>query len=142
LPAGIGAPLRLEVAVEIGADHEVVVAADGGHHLPVAAAVIRGEDAGFHRLDEVGHRGDMDPQVIDEARENAVRMWHSMGLTKDGGDGRGTVHDQDADTVNALKEELLEAARDAVVGARAESGADPTIVDGVLARLDARGTDG
>ncbi len=102
----------------------------------------RGRDAGFHRLDEVGHRGDMEPQVIDEARENAVRMWHSMGLTKDGGDGRGTVHDQDADTVNALKEELLEAARDAVVGARAESGADPTIVDGVLRRLDARGTDG
>jgi len=28
------------------------------------------------------------------------------------------VHDQDADTVNALKEELLEAAPDAVVGAR------------------------
>jgi len=27
-----------------------------------------------------------------------------------------------------------------VVGARAESGADPTIVDGVLRRLDARGT--
>ena len=74
----------------------------------------------------------MDPQVIDEAHENAVRMWHSMGLTKDREDGQGTVHDHDADTVNALKEELLEAARDSVVGARGESGADPTIVDGVL----------
>ncbi len=41
---------------------------------------------------------------------------------------------------NALKEELLEAARDAVVGARAKSGTDPTIVDRVLRRLDARGT--
>ena len=52
------------------------------------------------------------------------------------------MYDQDADTVNPLQEELLEAARDAVVGARAESGTDATIVDGVLRRLDARGTDG
>ena len=35
------------------------------------------------------------------------------------------MYDQDADTVNALQEELLEAARDAVVGARAESEQTP-----------------
>jgi CPA1 family monovalent cation:H+ antiporter len=52
------------------------------------------------------------------------------------------VHAHDTDTVNALKEELLEAARDAVVGARRESGTDPLIVDRVLRRLDARGTRG
>lgn len=99
----------------------------------------RARDAGSRRLDEVRDRGDVDSQVIDEARENADRMWHSMGLAEDRAEGN-PVHAQDACTVNAMKEELLEAARDAVVAARAESGADPTIVDRVLRRLDARGT--
>jgi CPA1 family monovalent cation:H+ antiporter len=102
----------------------------------------RARDAGFRRLDEVRDRGDVDSQVVDEACENATRMWHSLGLERDEADREGTVHVHDACTVNALKEEVLEAARDAVVGARAESGADPTIVDRVLRRLDARGTDG
>lgn len=99
----------------------------------------RARDAGFRRLDEVGDRGDVDAQVIDEARENADRMWHSMGLSGDGVN-RASVHAHDAGTVNALKEELLEAARGEVVDARARSGADPTVVDRVLRRLDARGT--
>ncbi|VEG56772.1 Na+ antiporter [Mycolicibacterium aurum] len=99
----------------------------------------RARDAGARRLQEVRDRGDVEPSVIDEALENADRMWHSMGIADDGAD-RESLHVRDAGTVNALKEELLEAARDAVVGARAESGADPTVVDRVLRRLDARGT--
>lgn len=100
----------------------------------------RARDAGFRRLDEVRDRGDVDSEVIDEASENATRMWHSLGLTRDEADRQDTVHVHDACTVNALKEEVLEAARDAVVGARAKSGTDPTVVDRVLRRLDARGT--
>ncbi|MCV7173264.1 Na+/H+ antiporter [Mycobacterium manitobense] len=100
----------------------------------------RARDAGFRRLDEVRDRGDVDSQVIDEACENATRMWHSLGLIRDEADRQDTVHVHDACTVNALKEEVLEAARDAVVGARAKSGTDPTVVDRVLRRLDARGT--
>ena len=100
----------------------------------------KARDAGFRRLDEVRERGDMDTEVIDEARENATRMWHSLGLTRDEADRGDTVHVHEAGTVNALKEEVLEAARDAVVGARAKSGTDPMIVDRVLRRLDARGT--
>lgn len=99
-------------------------------------------EAGFRRLDEVRDRGDVDDEVIDEACENATRMWHSLGLTKDEADRRDSVHVHEAGTVNALKEEVLEAAREAVVGARAKSGTDPTVVDRVLRRLDARGTDG
>jgi CPA1 family monovalent cation:H+ antiporter len=40
---------------------------------------------------------------------------------------------------NAVKDQILEAARNEIVTARAESGTDPTIVDVVLRRLDARG---
>ena len=42
-------------------------------------------------------------------------------------------------TVNALKEKLNPPCGKAVVGARDESGTDPTIVDVVLRWLDARG---
>lgn len=100
----------------------------------------RARDAGFRRLDEVRDRSEVDAEVIDEARGNADRMWHSMGIADGRADERGP-RAGNAHTVNALKEEVLEAARDAVVGARAESGADPTVVDRVLRRLDARGTD-
>lgn len=100
----------------------------------------RGRDAGFRRLEEVRERGDVDPRVIDEARENADRMFHSLGLSADEDDGKGSIHAHDSGTINALKEEMLEAARDAVVGARSDSGTDPLIVDRVLRRLDARGT--
>ena len=103
--------------------------------------VQRARAAGFRRLDDVNDRSEVDPEVIDEARDNADRVWHSMGIADGGADGQRRPRAGNAHTVNALKEEVLEAARDAVVGARAESGADPTVVDRVLRRLDARGTD-
>jgi CPA1 family monovalent cation:H+ antiporter len=66
-------------------------------------------------------------------------MWHSLGFTPDDQDGE-TGRAGDAYTVNAVKDELLAAARDAVVESRAESGTDPTIADSVLRQLDARGS--
>ncbi len=99
--------------------------------------LTRARDAGFRRLDEVRDRNDTDDGAIEQARENARRMWHSLGM--DNQVERSSAGS--SQTVNALKEELLEAARDAVVEARAESGADPLVVDRVLRRLDARGTD-
>jgi CPA1 family monovalent cation:H+ antiporter len=66
-------------------------------------------------------------------------MWHSIGFApdgpKDGADGAG-----DASTLNAVKDEMLAAAREAVVEGRTESGTDPIIADRVLRRLDTRGS--
>jgi CPA1 family monovalent cation:H+ antiporter len=39
-----------------------------------------------------------------------------------------------------VKDQILAAARDEISSARRESGVDPVIVDAVLRRLDARGT--
>lgn len=111
-----------------------VRAAPGEEDAVVLDLVRRARDAGMKRLDEVQERGEADPEVIDHARDNAERMWHSLGLTSD------DATSSDPMTVNALKDEMLSAARDAVVAARSESGTDPTIVDRVLRRLDARGS--
>jgi CPA1 family monovalent cation:H+ antiporter len=102
--------------------------------------LTRAREAGFRRLEELRNRGDVDADTVDQARENADRMWHSMGFeARDGTDQQNAQTTENAVTVNALKNELLTAARDAVVAARKESGTDPTIVDLVLRRLDARG---
>ncbi|WP_197375820.1 Na+/H+ antiporter [Mycolicibacterium baixiangningiae] len=101
--------------------------------------IRRARDAGLKRLDELGDREDADPDVIDHARENADRMWHSVGFAPPDAESND-AHTDHAMTVNALKDEMLAAAREAVVEARSESGTDPTIVDRVLRRLDARGS--
>ena len=67
-------------------------------------------------------------------------MWHSIGFAPGHIDDENTDRAGDAVTVNAVKDELLAAARDAVVESRTDSGTDPTIADRVLRRLDARGT--
>ena len=71
-------------------------------------------------------------------------MWHSLGYAPNGQDEdaarRTADRAGDAVTVNAVKDEMLAAARDAVVEARTQSGTDPTIADRVLRRLDSRGT--
>jgi CPA1 family monovalent cation:H+ antiporter len=118
-----------------------VTASDDEQHDAEQALIRRARDAGFHRLDEVSDRDDVDEEIVEQARENADRMWHSLGFTpEDVTDEEFTEHTEHALTVNALKDELLAAAREAVVQARAESGNDPTIVDRVLRSLDARGT--
>lgn len=104
----------------------------------VQRLIRRARDAGLARLDDLRKHGDADAEVVDHARDNADRMWHSLGYTSEARSrGDDTQH---AMTVNALKDEMLAAARDAVVEARSESGTDPTIVDRVLRRLDARGS--
>jgi len=102
--------------------------------------IRRARKAGFERLDELHDRGDVEDEVIEQARENADRMWHSIGLSPDGSDDGMTDRAGDAITVNAVKDELLAAAREAVVESRTESGTDPTIADRVLRRLDTRGS--
>lgn len=100
----------------------------------IRALIERARDAGMKRLDELRDEDGADHEVIGHARDNAERMWHSLGLTPDDADS------SDPMAVNALKDEMLAAARDAVVAARSESGTDPTVVDRVLRRLDARGS--
>ncbi len=99
----------------------------------------RARDAGFRRLDEIGTRADADVEVIEQARDNADRMWHSLGF-RDATAERNADHATHVGTINAIKDELLAAARDEVVEARSESGTDPAIVDQVLRRLDTRGS--
>lgn len=96
--------------------------------------IRRAREAGMKRLEELRDEDGADTEAIDHARDNAERMWHSLGLTRDDDDAKDPM------TVNALKDEMLSAARDAVVAARSESGTDPTVVDRVLRRLDTRGS--
>jgi Na+/H+ antiporter len=118
-----------------------VQAADGDRDDLEQKLLRRARDAGFRRLDEIESRSDTDGEVIEQARENADRMWHSLGFEpRDGTAEQNAGHAAHAGTVNALKDELLAAAREEVVEARAESGTDPAIVDPVLRRLDTRGS--
>ena len=121
-----------------------VSASDGEQREAEQNLLHRARDAGFQRLDELRDEEDVDGDVIEQARENADRMWHSLGYAPNGRDDdsprRTSDRAGDAVTVNAVKDEMLAAARDAVVEARTESGTDPTIADRVLRRLDSRGT--
>jgi CPA1 family monovalent cation:H+ antiporter len=97
-------------------------------------------DAGVSRLDDIRDRGDVHDDVLTHAVENADRMWHSLGFEPPDDHGDDSIsRSEHSATVNALKEEVLAAAREAVVDARTQSGTDPSIVDAVLRRLDARG---
>lgn len=101
----------------------------------------RAREASSRCLREIEDRPDADGDVVGQVRENADRMWHSMGLRpRDGSADRDAEHVEHAGTVNAMKDELLAAAREAVLEARAEPGTDPTVVDRVLRRLDAKGS--
>jgi monovalent cation/hydrogen antiporter len=106
--------------------------------------IRRARDAGFQRLDELRDRRDADGDVIEQARENADRMWHSLGYAPNGRDddsaGRPADRAGDAVTVNAIKDDMLAAAREAVVKSRTQSGTDPAIADRVLRKLDSRGS--
>ncbi|MGK2879876.1 MAG: Na+/H+ antiporter [Mycobacterium sp.] len=103
--------------------------------------IRRARDASFARLDELQQHHGLEGDVLDHARENAERMWHSLGFQpEEHSDEENAVHVEHAQTSNAIKDELLAAARRSVVEARTESGTDPALVDTVLRRLDARGT--
>jgi CPA1 family monovalent cation:H+ antiporter len=120
-----------------------VSGSDEERHRAEQELIRRARDAGFDRLDELREREDADGDVIEQARENADRMWHSLGYAPNGSDDgarRASDRAGDAVTVNAVKDEMLAAARNAVVQSRTQSGTDPTIADRVLRRLDARGS--
>ncbi len=78
--------------------------------------------------------------MIDQANDNAGRMWHSLGFhRRDGTAEQNAQQFDNAVTVNAIKEELLAAERQG-------SGRRPrrirnrsTILDVILRGLDARG---
>jgi CPA1 family monovalent cation:H+ antiporter len=107
----------------------------------VQGLIRRARDAGLKRLEDLRQEADANNEMIDHARENADRMWHSIGFApEEVSADESAAHNDHAMTVNALKDEMLTAAREAVVEARSESGTDPTIVDLVLRRLDARGS--
>jgi CPA1 family monovalent cation:H+ antiporter len=116
-----------------------VSASDDERDEAEQALIRRARTAGFERLDDIRDRGDVDADVVERAAENADRMWHSIGFAPD--DHKDDVNGAaDASTLNAVKDELLAAAREAVVESRTESGTDPIIADRVLRRLDARGS--
>jgi CPA1 family monovalent cation:H+ antiporter len=102
--------------------------------------IRRARAAGQQRLDELRSDCEVDPEVLEHAGENADRMWHAIGYAPEEQDAaRSAQHTDHALSSNAVKDQILEAARNEIVTARAESGTDPTIVDVVLRRLDARG---
>jgi monovalent cation/hydrogen antiporter len=103
--------------------------------------IRRARGAGCQRLQELRERDDIDSDVIDHAEDNAERMWHSIGFQPAQHSPEESARNADhAMTANAVKDEVLAAAREEIVSARAESDVDPAIVDVVLRRLDARGT--
>jgi monovalent cation/hydrogen antiporter len=100
----------------------------------------RARDAGYQRLEKLRSEGGADDGLIDEARENAEKVWHQMGFDQHDGDGdEKTANVEHALRAASLEDEVLAAAREAIVAARTERGTDPTIVDGLLRKLDGRG---
>jgi Na+/H+ antiporter len=118
-----------------------VTTADGERGDELRELIRRAREAGFERLKELRSRGDVDHEVIEHAEENAERMWHSMGFDpSEISDDERTRNADHAATANAVKDEILAAARDEISSARADSRFDPSNVDLVMRRLDARGT--
>lgn len=115
-----------------------VIASDDEKNDATQDLIRRARDAGFRRLDELRTDGSMDGETIGQAEENADRMWHSIGFTP--GERSAEESARNADDLNAVKDQILAAAREEISSARAESGVDPVVVDGVLKRLDTRGT--
>jgi CPA1 family monovalent cation:H+ antiporter len=100
----------------------------------------RARDAGYQRLEKLRAEGDVDDDLIDEAHDNAEKVWHKLGFDQhDGDEDEKTARVEHTLRAADLEAEVLSAAREAVVAARAEHGTDPAIVDGLLRKLDGRG---
>jgi Na+/H+ antiporter len=100
----------------------------------------RARDAGYQRLEELRAEGDVEEVLIDEAHDNAEKVWHKLGFDQhDGDDDEKTANVEHTLRAADLEGEVLTVAREAVVAARAEHGTDPTIVDGILRKLDGHG---
>jgi monovalent cation/hydrogen antiporter len=102
--------------------------------------IRRARAAGQQRLDELRSGDDVDADVLEHASDNADRMWNAIGFAPEDDDPQQSArHTEQVTNSNAIKNQILEAARNEVLSARSESGTDPTVVDAVLRRLDARG---
>ena len=100
----------------------------------------RARDAGYERLEAIRSEGGVDEHMIAEARENAEKVWHKLGFDRhDGNEDERTANSEHSLRASDLEAEVLSAAREAVVTARAERGTDPTIVDALLRKLDGHG---
>ncbi len=100
----------------------------------------RARDAGSRRLEELRADGDGQDAMLDEAHDNAEKVWHKLGFDQyDGDDEQKTASVEHTLRAAELEAEVLTAARAAVVAARGEHGTDPTIVDGLLRKLDGHG---
>ena len=100
----------------------------------------RARDAGHQRLEQLRADGDVDGSMIDDAHDNAEKVWHKLGFDQhDGDDDQKAATREHTVRAGDLEDEMLAAAREAVVAARAERGTDPTIVDGLLRKLDGHG---
>ncbi|OFJ53308.1 Na+/H+ antiporter [Mycolicibacterium grossiae] len=116
-----------------------VRASDDDRDLAEQQLITRAREAGTRRLEHLRETGEVPSDVLDHAEDNAERMWHSIGFDPHDTEEDSRRNADHARTANGIKDELLTAAREEIVAARAESGVDPTIVDGLLRRLDARG---
>ncbi len=100
----------------------------------------RARDAGYQRLEDIRAEGDIDEGMIDEAHDNADKVWHKLAFDQhDGDDDQKAASVEHTLRAADLEGEVLTAAREAIVTARAERGTDPTIVDGLLRKLDGHG---
>lgn len=104
----------------------------------------RARTAARGRLAEIGRDDDVDDDLTDEARRNLERIWRKVGFDENAEPdpdepAEGTPDTEHIWPVTDLEAEALTAAREAVVAARAEPGMDPTVVDGVLRKLDGHG---
>jgi monovalent cation/hydrogen antiporter len=102
--------------------------------------IRRARGAGVGRIEQLRSDGEVELDAIYDAEQNAERMWHSIGFVPEDHSTQESRRNADhAATVNSVKDQIRASAREEIVTARAESGNDPTIVDGVLRQLDARG---
>lgn len=104
----------------------------------------RARTAARGRLAKIGRDDDVDDDLTGEARRNLERIWRKVGFDENAEPdpdepAEGTPDTEHIWRVTDLEAEALTAAREAVVAARAEPGMDPTVVDGVLRKLDGHG---
>lgn len=101
----------------------------------------RARDAGWRRLDEIRRDGVFDDTALEEAHDNADKVWHKLGFDQhDGAQEQNSANAEHSLRAIDLEAEVLAAAREAVVSARTEQGMDPTVVDGLLRKLDGHGS--
>lgn len=95
--------------------------------------------AGRDRLEELRRDTEVNDDVVDEAVAATEALLHRLDSHPAATGEPADERQRRLDELATLEAEMLAAARRAVIDTRREPGADPRVVDGVLARLDARG---